>query len=348
MLLALCVGSIGGIGFTLLHVPLAWMLGPMAACTIAAVARAPIAMPRFAMSPMLVVIGVLLGSGFNQKSLASVGEWALPLAGMAGLVIVSAALGTIYFRRIGGLDFPTAYFAAMPGGVIEMITLGEERGGDPRAIALIHSARVLLVVSAVPFLVQFTSDTTIPSVVRTSVSAIDVPLLDWVWLATIALAGAAFGHLARLPGKYLLGPVLVSAAFHLLGVTEVTPPFEIVLLAQLVLGISIGCRFAGASPLRILWTILLSVGATALLLSISVGLAVLLTFNSAFDLSALILAYAPGGLAEMSLVALSLQIEVAFVAFHHMVRVLLVLASSSVVFAITQRFRSDGVNCPRR
>ncbi len=46
------------------------------------------------------------------------------------------------------------------------------------------------------------------------------------------------------------------------------------------------------------------------------------------------LAYSPGGLAEMSLVALALQIEVAFVAAHHIIRILFVMMSAGPIFAL--------------
>lgn len=51
-------------------------------------------------------------------------------------------------------EFLTAFFAAMPGGLIEMVTLGVERGGDEKAIALIHASRIFLVVLTLPFLIQ--------------------------------------------------------------------------------------------------------------------------------------------------------------------------------------------------
>ncbi|QCJ00838.1 AbrB family transcriptional regulator [Agrobacterium larrymoorei] len=49
------------------------------------------------------------------------------------------------------------------------------------------------------------------------------------------------------------------------------------------------------------------------------------------------LGYSLGGVAEMSLIALTLGIEVPFVVFHHIVRVLLVLAGSAAIFALGNR-----------
>ena len=44
------------------------------------------------------------------------------------------------------------------------------------------------------------------------------------------------------------------------------------------------------------------------------------------------MAYAPGGLAEMSLIALVLSIETAFVATHHMLRIMLIVVLAPIAF----------------
>ena len=108
---------------------------------------------------MTVVIGVMLGAGFTPQVLESIWTWAPTVLGLAGFVVVSGAACLVYFRRIAGFDFATAYFSGMPGGLIEMVIVGEEKGGDARTIALVHSARILLVVLALPFVTQLVGGT---------------------------------------------------------------------------------------------------------------------------------------------------------------------------------------------
>lgn len=55
-----------------------------------------------------------------------------------------------YLVRIVKLDPVTGYFSAMPGGLIDMVLLGAERGGNERTIALMHSSRIFLVVFSLP------------------------------------------------------------------------------------------------------------------------------------------------------------------------------------------------------
>jgi uncharacterized protein len=56
--------------------------------------------------------------------------------------------------------------------------------------------------------------------------------------------------------------------------------------------------------------------------------------NAALDLPlpGLILALAPGGLAEMSLVALALQVEAAFVSTHHVIRIAMVVLVAPALY----------------
>jgi membrane AbrB-like protein len=334
---ALLIGAVGGWLFTRLNLPLPWMLGSMTACTLAALVHAPVAAPAIVRPPMTVVIGVMLGAGFTPQVLESIWTWAPTVLGLAGFVVVSGAACLTYFRRIAGFDLATAYFSGMPGGLIEMVIVGEEKGGDARTIALVHSARILLVVLALPFVIQLVGDTVPGARGQLGTSLLDRPWQDEIWFALTALAGVLLGRALRLPARLLIGPMLVSAFVHVGGWTRFVPPTEIVVVAQLVLGTTIGCRFAGSSTREILRILVLTLGSTVILLALTVVFAYGVSRLSSHGLTPVILAYSPGGLAEMSLVALSLGIEVAFVATHHIIRVMFVLACAGPVFAWLRR-----------
>jgi membrane AbrB-like protein len=336
--LALVLGTLGGWLFARLNMPLPWMLGSMLACTLGALVSAPIDSPKVVRPPMTAVIGVMLGAGFSPDLFDRLLAW---IPTLLGLVVFMAACGVaciVYFRRVGSLDPVTAYYAGMPGGLVEMVIMGEERGGNARTIALLHSARVMLLVFTLPFLVQWITGTSVGNRDRLGVSMFDAPWTTEAWLLGTAIVGSLLGLALRLRAAYLLGPMVVSAGVHLAGLTNFAPPFEIVNLAQLVLGTSIGCSFAGTAPRHVLRILALSLGSTAILLAITFVFAWIVSQVSAYGLIPLILAYSPGGLAEMSLVALALQIEVAFVAGHHVIRVFLVLSGANLAFALMNRW----------
>jgi membrane AbrB-like protein len=336
-LAAILIGALGGWLFVRLNLPLPWMLGSMTACTLASLVRVPIAAPGAVRPPMTMVIGVMLGVGFTPQFFGSVAHWLPTVLGLAGFILVSGGACVAYFRRVAGFDLPTAYFAGMPGGLVEMVIVGEDKGGDARTIALVHSARVLLVVLTLPFLVQVISGSSLGARPQLGVSILETSWRDEIWLIATALAGAFLGHFLRLPARLLLGPMFASAAVHVLGWTRFAPPVEIVNVAQLVLGTTIGCRFAGTAPREVIRILVLSLGSTVILLAITVAFAVGVSHVSVYGQVPLLLAYSPGGLAEMSLVALSLGIEVAFVAAHHIIRVFIVMIGAAPVFALLQR-----------
>ena len=65
--------------------------------------------------------------------------------------------------------------------------------------------------------------------------------------------------------------------------------------------------------------------------------------SDGYPLPAVVLAFAPGGLAEMSLIALALSVDAAFVASHHIARIMMVVTaplSSGCSVRRTERWRT--------
>jgi len=100
------------------------------------------------------------------------------------------------------------------------------------------------------------------------------------------------------------------------------------------MGTIIGCRFIGTARSEVFRTIGLSVGSTAILLAITALFAALVVAVADLPLNSAILAYSPGGLAEMSLVALALGVDVAFVATHHVIRIVYVVIAAPLVYRL--------------
>jgi membrane AbrB-like protein len=332
--LAMALAVAGGALFAMLRLPLPWMLGPVAVLTLASLAGLPVATPSVVRSPMTMLLGLLLGAAFTPALFTQASQWLVTIVGLVVFIIASGAACTWYFRKVGGFDPTTAYFSGMPGGLIEMVLFGGERGGDAPSIALVQSARILLVVSIVPFLVELIEGVTLGA---RGIAGPPIATLSWsdgFWLLVSAFGGALFAHIVRLPAKPLLGPMIVGGALHITGVTSAAPPMEVVLVAQIVLGAAIGCSFAGVERQRVLRVLLLSLGATVVLLSVTLVFAFVFARLSGYSLVLLLLAYSPGGLAEMGLIALTMHLDIAFVAAHHTVRVLLVLLAATPAFAL--------------
>ncbi len=107
--------------------------------------------------------------------------------------------------------------------------------------------------------------------------------------------------------------------------------------AQIVLGTTIGCRFIGIAPAFIGRIFLISGGYALILIGMTLLSSLVLWQITEFAFVPIVLAYSPGGLPEMSLIAISLQVEVAFVATHHVLRVVFVTLGARPAFSAVQR-----------
>lgn len=332
-LAAIAVGGAGGALFAAIGMPLPWVLGSMTACAAASIARWPIQASSVTRRPMAAVIGTMLGSSFRPELLGHLSEWLLPLATLPLFLAGAALLCVGYFRRVGRFDPATAYFAGMPGGIAEMVIMGAEKGADERKVGMIHAARIFLVVFILPFVIRHVhaaSPGDLPVQSVTVAGPGSWSLLGWVLVCVVS--GLAIGRALRLPAGHLIGPLAVSAALHIAHVTDFEIPRWAVGLAQVGLGATIGCRFAGLRLAELGRMLALSAGSTAILLALTFVWALLLSRLAGIDAGLLALAYSPGGLAEMSLVALSLGLEPSFVVIHHLTRVVLVLLGAGFGF----------------
>lgn len=330
--LTLSIAAIGGFSMWWFSMPLPWLLGAMFATGLCALFRGPMSVPAQARPPMTAMIGAMIGSAFHAGMFEHWAEWAVPLLGLVAFLAVSGTASYFYFRHVAGFDHATAYFSGMPGGVVEMVILGGERGGDERMIALVHSARIFLVVSAIPLILALVSGDPVSAGINGFVPVSALSLADSLWFMAALVVGSAVGVLLRFPARYLTGPLAVSAGLHYFAVTDFVLPTVLTAFAQVVLGASIGSRFATAAPRTVLKIVALSMGSVAILLTITLLFAFVVSYWSGMPLEALILAYSPGGIAEMSLVAVALHVEVPFVVLHHIARVLLVVAGAVLTF----------------
>jgi hypothetical protein len=328
----LAIGLIGGVIFFYLHLPLPWMLGSMLAVALAAGGQVDVVMSSKLRSGMVAVLGTLLGSSFTPEIVAQAGEW---WRGVILTIIFVSFMTTVciwFFRRAGRFDPVTAYFSGTPGGLAIMTIVGEEQGGNPQIIPLVHATRVFVVVFTVPLYMLVVEGIDVPRGAATLTMGMDIALPDLAILVACAFIGWAFGLLLNIPGGQIIMPMVVSATAYVSGIVESPPPAPLIALAQVVMGAGIGVRFAG-----IRWR---EAGPTLAYAAIS-GVLMLLGALIVAQISApllgvepntLLLALAPGGLAEMCMTALALDADTAFIATMHIIRILMIVSLAPFIF----------------
>ena len=330
--LALAIGVVSGFAAAAIAMPLPWMLGPMIGVTLAAMLGAPVRGPRRLRPFVIPVIGVLLGSAIRPDLFERLGEWVLTIALLPVFLIAAATLSYAVYRRLGRYDPVTAYYSAMPGGLNDMLILGEAAGGDARRIALAHAARILIVVTLVVMYFGYVMGVRSGTGGRGIVPLSALSWLDWGLLAVCAYAGAEIAKRIGLPAAPIFGPMILSGAVHLVGWVETAPPTVLVIAAQVVIGTIIGARFVGVPARQVARELGLSVIASGLMLAVAIAFAEAVAASQGLPLSQSFLAYSPGGLTEMSLLTLALGQDIAYVSVMHIVRITLVIGGARMVF----------------
>lgn len=330
--LTLAAGGAGGAVFAYFQLPLAWMIGAMCATTVLSLGGARLEMPRSFHGVMVAVLGLMLGSAFSPEILPRLALWLPTLGALVVYAVAVSGVLILYFRKVAGYDWVTAYFSASPGGLNEMVIAGGEMGGDERTISLVHAARILFVVLTVPF--GFALFGEYEASARPPLGAAwgDIPSQDLVVLAWCGLVGYVGARALRIPAAQVVGPMALSAAVHLVGIIDSLPPGDLVAFAQVVVGSAVGCRFAGVPIGSVLRTLAFSLGGAVVMIAFTLAFAVALEPVAEAAFPALVLSFAPGGLAEMSLIALALGVDAAFVSSHHIMRIIIVVVLAPAVF----------------
>ena len=335
IVMSLGIGAVGGVLFQWMAMPLAWMIGAMIFVTIAALSGAPMRGSSRLRNFMVPVLGIMLGSAFTPETLSQVHRWVPSILIMLVFVAIVIAGVATYLYRIMGFGPVSAYFSATPGGLTTMVVIGGAWGGDEKRIGLTHSIRVLLTVLIIPFYFKI-FEGYVPGGLKSLGSIVDLTFKDGLILATCALGFPLF-KILKLPAAQILGPMSLSAVVHAVGLTEAKPPIEMVNLAQLVIGTSIGARFAGVSVKRLFRVMIAAAVSTVFMVTLAAAAAWGLGEATGLPFHAIWLAFAPGGVAEMTLVSLSMGIDVAFVSTHHVIRVAFMVIAAPVVFHILRK-----------
>lgn len=341
--LTLAIAAAGGTIAALAGLPLPWLIGAQLALCIVALADVrilggPPTWPAFSRTLFLPALGVMIGTSFTPEVTREIPSWWPSLIVVSCFLLLAHLFVYLLFRRVGRYDFKTAFFASFPGGYVEAVLLGAKVGGQERLIVVQHFLRVSLIVLVIPVIFWIFSGHQVGSSSNDLFdAAAPLTMRAAVVLFSAGLVGTVIARFIHLPAADISGAVAASAAVHLAGWVDGAIPQQVIAITQLVIGTSLGVGFVGIGRYEFTHAIALAIAAFCLVFLLTVGVA--LSFAGMLDtsVSALILALAPGGLAEMSLVALSLQISVPFVTLLHLYRIFFTVMVIPRLYAIAEK-----------
>ncbi len=332
----LALGGLAGAVFGRIGLPLPYLLGPMLVSGLA-VGFGQHRFPQGYVFPMKLrmvfvgVIGAMIGDGFTPEILAVLPRMAISVPVLVVIVALVHWLNMLIFQRLGGIDRVTAYYSGAPGGLYASLVFGEEAGADIAMLTLLQFLRIIAVVTLVPVAMSLWEGHLVGSAAGVSfgegghITLISVPVL-----AVIALGGVFLGEKLRLPAGQLVGPMLLAAVVTVSGLFVLAPPVWVLPAAQVVVGTGLGIRFTGMTGRLMLKGAGLSLMSVVMMMIVGLIAALIVNRITGLPSDMLVVAYAPGGVVEMSLIGLSLAANPTIITLHHLVRILVTIGELSL------------------
>jgi hypothetical protein len=340
VLATLAIGSAGALLAQMAGLPAAALIGSTLAVSVASFSRLPTSVPPRLRNMAFAAIGCTLGSGVNTDFFELAVKWPLSLS---GLVLVMAAVlfaGSWVLTSYFGQSKVTAVLAASPGALSYSLAIAATGVGDARAIIVIQSIRLLSITTGLPLILDL-MDLQHGNGGHNGQMSISLGATTGLFLLTLL-----FGFLLnnrRLPAAYLIAGILVSGALHYLGVVSGRPQTGFLWVGFVITGAVIGARFTTIPLVDIKRLI----GAALAVVVVSSGLAALCAILAAkilhLPFGQLWVSYAPGGVEAMAAMALSLGYDSAFVATHHLFRIILLLFVLPVLLRLFRKIDNKGV-----
>jgi hypothetical protein len=329
----LLIAATGGIVFNLAHFPAGWIAGSMIFSAAAALAGRPLGLPTNLARAFYIVLGISIGAVASPKTVLGMTTWPASIAAVTVAMGAVTLCTTFYLKRVHGWDTLTAVFCGIPGGLSQIMVLAAEQGIELREIAIVQSVRVVILAVCVPAglgLAGLAGPTVLPV---GSVAIMDAP---WELVTMVALSVAVALVLLRagFPGGLIFGPMVVSGILHGGGYVHIAFPAWFADIAMIALGSVAGSRFTG-TPFRVMLGYLgAAIGSFVVALVIAATFALAVTFIFSLHAPDVVVAYAPGSIDAMMILALALHLDPVFVGAHHLARVFTVTLALPMIVRI--------------
>jgi uncharacterized protein len=321
----LAIASLGGAALGLAGFPAGWLSGAIIAVTVAALVGRPVVIPGLLARICVVTVGISLGGAVTPETLTRVATWPASLAALGVAMAAVTVAVALYLHYVHGWDPLSALFAAAPGALAQSLALAADTEADIRSIAMVQAVRILVLTVGLPLGFAAFGVTGVPPVRGVPVNfASAASALQLTGLVIVASGAAAFAHRLRMPGGLIVGAMAGSGVLHGLGLVTVSLPPALAIASFVVLGAIIGVRFVGTDIWLLRRLTMIGLGA----LAVGMGVASLAAIATATLLSLrtsdVVIAYAPGGLEAMTILAFALHLDPVFVGVHQIARFVIV------------------------
>jgi len=327
----------GGFLFYYLHIPLAWMLGPLTTVVLwTQVGKKSVCWPVNLRNTALIFLGYVIGKAFTATAAQQiVAQLPVMLVVTFSILLVSLVCGYVTHRQ-AGISLASALMGSVPGGFSQMVLLSEEiENADMSVVSFMHTVRLLSVVFVVPYLATQAATSTPSAIVvadAASSTFFTFPTPDTLPLLAVAIVSAFIAKKICCPTPFLLGPILGTALFSMNGIYCPPLPAWLTILAQIAVGTYMGNGIQLASLTR--WRILLAstMLGVAVVLAMSLAVGYLLSSYYGYSNVTSFLSMAPGGVAEMSVTGIALHADLSAIASYQLFRLFFIMLLTPLMF----------------
>ena len=317
------------------NIPLAWMIGPMISTSLIALKGFQVMMPKLALSSILIILGLHIGNYIDQNLLDQMVNWIWTTIIMFLYIIVSILIVSKYLQKFSDYKKKTSIFSAAPGALGPLMILAEYEKSDLSQVATAHLIRLIIIITLFPFII----------VSLYPAETIELEKFDYIsqnhWelilLIIVSLVFIFFFDKVKIPAALLSGTLVASGILQIFNIATYKLPDASINFCLLILGASVGCRFANKTFKEVANNSFHGLVATILLVLIGFVAAYIATFFVDTNFLSLILSFCPGGIYEVAVIAIAFDLEPDFVAFHHIIRLLFILFIVPVILRFLER-----------
>lgn len=319
MLRVLALSLIGGYLFSLLHIPIPWMLGPIVVVMLTQfVYKGPLKWSGKMRDLGVVMVGTVIGVQFNISLFGMMGSILFYMI-VLNIILIGGAIGIAYLTgKWAKIPLRAAVLAAIPGGLGQIIVFAEEeKVKEIGIISYFQVIRLLLVVVFVPFIVAGQVMSKPPSDAKLTISL--------MLLIALALGCSHLMKRIQLPVAFFITPIILLIALQLTTPIAMPPvPGIVMVVAQLLIGAHIGLMLKPDMiklPMRVL---LGGVFSALALIALTFGSSFLMSFALETTFATSFLSTAPGGLDQMVLLADAVKADVSLISMFQTFRLLFI------------------------
>ena len=333
--LVIIISIPGAIFADFFHIPLAWFLGPMLVTSLASLMGLKIKMPRLILSSILILLGLYIGNYIDKSLFTQMHQWIWTSLIMLVYIIVSVLMVSKYLEKFSKYEKKTSIFSAAPGALGPLMILAEDEKTDLSQVATSHLIRLIIIITIFPFIVNSFYDVKGAEIAQEVVEDQNLKHLLILIFSSIILI--IFFDKLKIPAALLTGTLVASGFLQITEIASYKISPNIIDYCLLILGSSVGCRFADKTFSEIGRNALHSFVATFFLVVLGILAALVAGLIIDKNFFTLLLSYCPGGIYEVAVIAIFFDLDPEFVSFHHIIRLLMILFVVPIMLKIISK-----------